>query len=545
MDQHTGSGAVCREGLALAQCSAAARLEHIGMNKKTLVGDRAVACPVDALRRWLQSRQDEPVVVKETHISWVLLTRRLAIKLKKPVRLAFLDFGTPARRRHYCEEELRLNRRLAPSLYRKVLPVCGSPDAPRLGGTGVPIDHVLCMRRFPDGALLSEMLSCGRLLPSHIDRFACRLADFHEQVPVCRGAHERARHPIFPVIDGLEAMGAVEEGERLRTWATAQALVLKDHWEHRWRTGAVRECHGDLHLENVVVLGRHVTAFDCAEFDPALRRIDVMSDLAFTTMDLRARGRPDMAYRLLDGYLQRRGDFDGLRGLRFEEVYRALVRSMVARMASSPVSDGPDYAACARLLISGATCRGRLLITCGLSGSGKSTLASQLLEAAGAVRVRSDVERKRLFGLNALQPSGGLAVDLYDSNSSRATYERLACCARIALEAGYPVIVDAAFLRREQRRIFQALAERLSVPFGILDCQAGLEVLKERVAARERAGRDASEATVDVLVDQLAHRDVLDPEERKFALVVDTDGPIDITALRERWRAASTAGREE
>jgi predicted kinase len=306
----------------------------------------------------------------------------------------------------------------------------------------------------------------------------------------------------------------------------------------------VRECHGDLHLANAVLIGDEVTAFDCIEFDPALRWIDVMSDVAFLTMDLRAHGRNDLAFRFLDTYLQRSGDYPGVRVLRFYEVYRALVRGLVGRVRSrsadaASLPAGRDYLACAQRLVQTAGGSARLLITHGLSGSGKSTVARQLLALAGAIRLRSDVERKRLFGLAALQRSAEQSVDIYTPDASRLTFDRLKECARTALQAGYPVIIDAAFLRRAERRAFQALAAELRVPFAILDCRASEAQLRQRVTARSVVGDDASEANVNVLERQLASHEPLDGDERAVALEVVTDEPVDVAALCARWLSQS------
>lgn len=487
---------------------------------------------VNALRAHLQASTGQPVDLHETHISWVLLAGDLAYKLKKPVRLPFLDFSTPTLRQHFCEEEVRLNRRLAPSLYLGVVPICGTPEAPCVGGAGPVIDHAVCMRRFAPGALLSERLAAGQLLPHDIDQLALRLADFHRDAPVApadRG--DPGAQPALDVLAQLEAGGAQPaQLASLRAWVEAQAQGLRGAWLARRRAGAVRECHGDLHLANVVKVGDEVLAFDGMEFDPALRWIDVMSDVGFFAMDLQAHGRSDLAFRFLDAYLQRSGDYAGLPVLRFQQVYRALVRGLVGRLRTA--AEGPDYLACAQRLAQSAG-GARLLITHGLSGSGKSSLAGRLLEAAGAVRVRSDVERKRLFGLAALQASAGQSPSVYSAEATQRTFARLGECAGHALRAGYPVIVDATFLHRAERRTFQALAAELQLPFAILHCRASEAMLRQRVAAR---GGDASEATVAVLEQQLVHHESLQPDELAVTLEARTDGPVDVAALWARWR---------
>ncbi len=512
---------------------------------------------IHALREQLQSQGGQPVALIETHISWVLLAGERAYKVKKPVRLPFVDFSTLASRRHFCELELRLNQRLAPQLYLEVLPVCGTPSSPRLGGAGEPIDYAVCMRRFADGALLREQLAAGRLQASQIEQLAGALAAFHERAPLADAATPwatpalivQAARDVLAALQPLVAAGAIDT---LRGWLAGCERALTPVWLERRAAGAVREGHGDLHLANAAQVGDEVVAFDCIEFDPAMRWIDVANDLAFLTMDLYARGRSDLAARALDAWLQRSGDFAALRVLRFYEVYRALIRALVAALrASQPgapdaaasaspetAEAGPDYLAWA-LATAQARPAPRLLITHGLSGCGKSSVALQLLERTGAVRLRSDVERKRLFGLGALERSAARALDVYTPEATRRTFERLAEIARLALRAGWPVIVDAAFLRRGERQAFKALAAELGVPFAILHCHASEAVLRQRVAARSAAGHDASEADVAVLQRQIDSHEPLDAGERAIALDVATDGTVDAAALAARWLAGT------
>ena len=501
---------------------------------------------VQALRRQLEAMTAQPVELIETHISWVLLGGSLAYKLKKPVRLPFLDYTSLDARRRYCELELRLNQRFSPSLYLEVVPVCGSPDAPRLDGVGEPIDYAVCMRRFARGALLSEQIAAGHLQAAQVEQLAQALAAFHRDAPVAeRSAAVGSPTQIFKaaldLIDQLQAPGAAVSLRVIQDWFTEQARVLVPIWLARRAGASVRECHGDLHLANAVQVGDEVLAFDCIEFDAALRWIDVFSDLAFLTMDLQAHGRPDLAFRALDVYLQHSGDCAGLRVLRFYEVYRALVRAVVARLRNADAA-APDYLQCALRLTRGSPGGPRLMITHGLSGSGKSTLAQQLLQRAGAIRLRSDVERKRLFGLDALHHSADHGVDLYTPDVTRRTFDRLADCARDALRAGYPVIVDAAFLRCGERQTFRTLAGEIGVPFSILHCHAGEPLLLQRVEARGAAGTDASEADASVLRRQISWSEPLDAEEQALAIDAATDGDIDIGQLCDRWLAVERTG---
>lgn len=499
---------------------------------------------VNALREELRRETGQPVALIETHISWVLLTQTLVFKLKKPVRLPFLDFGSVEARKHFCEEELRLNRRFAPALYIDVAPVCGTCESPRIGGAGTPIDHVVRMRRFPDSSLLRDLLVTHRLRPEWLDGFAQRLAVLHgaakRATPASGfGSPERVVRAATDVLAALQAQSDDSHLAALGTWIREQGQVLRRTWIARQQSGAVRECHGDLHTANVALVDGDLTPFDCIEFDPALRWIDIMSDVAFLTMDLKAHGHGDLAFRFLDAWLQHSGDYAGLQVWRFYAVYRALVRAMASGLGPrNPDAEArPDYLACATQLAAQPEGGARLMITHGFSGSGKSSVALQLLCAAGAVRVRSDVERKRLYGLAPLARSAGLGLDIYNAQATRRTFERLEACARDALLAGYPVIVDAAFLAHAERRRFETLAAEIRVPFTILDCRADEAMLRRRVAERNAAGTDASEAGMAVLERQLEGHEPLEADERALAIEVSTQDAVDICGVAARWHA--------
>jgi predicted kinase len=330
----------------------------------------------------------------------------------------------------------------------------------------------------------------------------------------------------------------------LHSWLAGQVPALMPLWQHRRDAGWVRECHGDLHLGNAVVLDDGVTAFDCIEFAPALRWIDVQSDVAFLLMDLLAHRRADLGWRFVNAWLDAIGDHAGVAALRFYVVYRALVRALVSRLrAPSSVAEpsADDYLALARRLAF-EPLRPRLLLTHGLSGSGKTQLSQRVLELTGAIRVRSDVERKRLFGIGALDASAlRVPGGIYGAEATRRTYARLHELAQMLLQAGYPVIVDAACLRRAERADFRALAATLRVPFALLDCQADVQTLHERLRARRQRHDDASEADEAVLARQLTFAEPLSDAERAFAIAVDTVGSVDAEAIATRWLAMPAA----
>jgi aminoglycoside phosphotransferase family enzyme/predicted kinase len=505
---------------------------------------------VDALIDQLQ-RGGTPTRLVQTHISWVLLAGEFAWKIKKPVRFGFLDFSTLALRQRYCEEELRVNRRLAPALYLAVVPIRGTVEAPRLGnGAGEPddeahgevIEFAVKMQRLPDDALASEELLREALSADDVVRFAQRLAAFHREAatPAPGNTYATPERIVAAALGPLAALPAGEpaaQGVDLARWFEAQAPLLAPLWTARRAHSRVRECHGDLHLDNVVRLGGELTAFDGIEFDDGLRFIDVLSDAGFLAMDLQAHRRPDLATVFLNAYLEVTGDYDGLPVLRFYMVYRAVVRAMVATLREAQGVRAPhalpaaDYLALALRLT--RQWDPRLLITHGLPGSGKSFVSQRVATACGAIRVRSDVERRRMLG------SGR-----YAEVDSSAVYARLRAVAMSALEAGDPVVVDAACLQRGQRDALRAVAAAAKAPFAILDCTARDEVLRERVSARTAAGTDASEADTAVL-DLLRERRVpLQPDELERTIRVDTEQPIATGAIAAAWLRMAPVGDE-
>jgi aminoglycoside phosphotransferase family enzyme/predicted kinase len=475
----------------------------------------------------------------ETHISWVFLTGRHAYKIKKPLKLDFLDFSTLELRKEFCEEEVRLNRRLAPNLYLGVVPIGGTPNTPRVG-TEPAIEYAVKMREFPESARLDRRLD-DESLPAALRRFAAHLARFHAALPPLSPAHasDAASDAMRDNFAALEERVPSSELEPARAWVASQAARVAASIDARAARGRYRDCHGDLHLENLLLDSGEVVAYDALEFDAKLREIDVASETAFLVMDLLAHDRTALAYDFLSHYLEDSGDYDGLEVLRFYLVHRAFVRAKVRaiKAAQKKAESGRDalapYLALARDLVTPRA--PRLLITHGLSGSGKTHVTGALQGPLAAVRARSDLERKRLHGLGATarsrSPVGG---GLYDAAATRQTYERLAEIAASALGNGFSAIVDATFLNRPERDRFAALAERLGAHFAILDCAAPESVLRRRVAAREKAGSDASEAGLAVLDAQLATRDPLGEDELRRTVKVATDRDLDPdTVLRD------------
>ncbi len=495
----------------------------------------------------------ENIELIETHISWVLLTGTYAYKIKKAVNFGFLDFSTLEKRRFYCEEELRLNRRFAPQLYLDVVPISGTQQQPILNGAGTAIEYAVKMRQFQQESLLDRLLENGRLSPAEVDEAAREVARFHAMIaatpaPAEFGTPAAVQQPVLENFAQIaeRAKGRPEENilATLEDWSKAEFTRLRGDLAARKAHGFIRECHGDLHLGNMAWIDGAVTLFDCIEFNPNLRWIDVMSDAAFVIMDLHDRGRSDLAQRFLIGYLEHSGDFGGLRVLNFYLVYRAMVRAKVACIRGC--QEGMDEQqqehawAQARTYLTLAKSFTRpshpwLMITHGYSGSGKTTAAQYLVEHSRAIRIRSDVERKRLFGLAPHERSqSSLNAGIYSAEAHRQTYQHLEHAVQEILQADYPVIVDAAFLKRAEREPFKALADALQAPFFILHLQADETTLRQRIAGRQELGKDASEATLQVLEQQLRNSEELTREETTSTWVIDTQHPDAASAALQK-----------
>ncbi len=497
----------------------------------------------------------------ETHISSVVLAGAYVYKLRKPLKLDFLDFSTPALRRADCLEELRLNSRTAPQLYVDVLPVVGTPDAPRIGAHAEApraIDWVLRMRRFDQTHLLDAMARAGTLVAAHIDALAERVAAFHATLPPApplpghdRGHAAAVRAWALANLDALRAGAAspaqAERIAALRRWTDREWTRLAPLMCQRELHGFVRECHGDLHLRNIVLIDGVPLPFDGIEFDAELRRIDVVNDIAFTFMDLLGHGLPALAWRFASGYAEHSGDYAGLALLRFFAVYRASVRARVALMRAEQLEAGAsnavldeierNLALAESLAKSAAAPRPLLVLTCGVSGSGKSTVAQSLAQHLGAVRVRSDVERKRLFGLAATtRPAPAELATLYSTETTERTYARLGELARDLLHGGVSTVVDAVALRRSERDALRRLAEACDAPFTLLECHAPEPLLRERIARRMCEAQDASDADERVLDLQLRLREPTAAEET--AVRFDTDCTMDGLERRCKTLAA-------
>jgi aminoglycoside phosphotransferase family enzyme/predicted kinase len=482
-----------------------------------------------------------------THAAEVFLIGERAFKMKRAVRYSFLDFSTLERRKAALEAELRLNRRTAPMLYHRVLPVTSDERGGLvIDGGGKPVEWLLEMRRFDQAALLDRIAQRHALEPGIIDALATTLARFHDETErrPDRGGHAA----MAEVIDGNAAdlaslAGPVFDGAQVRALAEATDAALartRDRLEQRRAEGFVRHCHGDLHLGNIVLLGDAPVLFDCLEFDEALATIDTFYDSAFLLMDLLHRDLAALAQRLLSGYLDATWDDAGTALLPLFLSCRAAIRAKVTGFAAqSETGEVKEEIAAARAYLDLARRflapePPRLIAIGGVSGTGKTTLARLLAPylgaAPGAVILRSDVVRKKLF---AAAPTERLGPEAYRQEISTNVYDTLLCRAEVLLRAGHSAIVDAVYLEAPDRDRIAQLAADTGMPFVGLWLTAPAETLLARVRSRKD---DASDATATVLQAQLE----VDPGPLSWSMV-DASGDPDTVAARARNMLASSA----
>ncbi len=486
----------------------------------------------------------------ETHISWVVLTGDFVYKIKKPVDFGFLDFSTLEKRKEFCEKELQLNRRLAPDIYLEVVSISGTADKPEISvgcNEEEAFEYAVKMKQFPQSLQLDNKLAAGDLGVEHIDALARMVADFHQSTSISNdsmsyGNKDKVYKPIkenFELISqSLKTTAYDDRLDSIQKWSHSEFAKLEPVFEQRKNDGFVRECHGDMHLRNLVWFNDKPVAFDCIEFNPDLRWIDVISEIAFLIMDLQDRMQDHLANRFLNNYLEITGDYSGLKVLSFYLCYRAMVRAKVdaLRIGQLDKSIGTlqdefkefeSYLDLANSYTKPPT--PALIIMRGLSASGKSTVSQQLLEKLGAIRIRSDIERKRLFG-RKLEDKASNDIDkgIYSARASEQTYVKLLDLASEIITAGFTVIIDAAFLKHQQRKPFQALASRLAVPYTIVEVTAPIEVLRKRIIERKN---DVSDADLSVLNNQIKHWKPLNEDELSDAVTINTEEPLDVQTL--------------
>ncbi|MFV9473896.1 AAA family ATPase [Advenella sp. RU8] len=506
------------------------------------------ALMVKGLSQRLEAQSGAKATVTQTHISTIILVGEYAYKLKKPLKLPFLDFSTLENRHHFCLKELAINRRTAPELYLDVLPVTGTVQAPDINGQEVVIDWLVKMRRFDSSQEFAVLARAGKLTFSLVEILAVHLARFHASLPRLPAAEASKKNTLDWLLESFDEIKAHPFFPTLREaveWGgLRQDLKAKFESHLPWRNqriqeGFFRPCHGDLHLGNIVLWQDRVMAFDALEFDDSLSNIDVMNDLAFAYMDLHANRQPELAARLLNAYLEESGDYEGLRLLHEYAAYRALVRAKIALMQDDKEKFS-QYWSLAKGFVYPAN-QQALVLVYGLSGSGKSTVAQMLSDMTGGIRLRSDVERKRLFNISTQNSQMVNKSTLYAPETSRRVYGRLLELAETLLRAGFIVVVDAVFLHQADRIFFHQLANKMGVSFRLLGCEAPEIMLKDRIVKRAQAGKDPSDATIEVLNTQTDKFEPLPNEWGKFSSYIVNDGTLEELQRKVRWVVDSLA----
>lgn len=483
----------------------------------------------------------DKVELVETHISWVFLAGAFAYKVKKPCNLKFLDFSTLGKRHHFCNEELRLNRRFAPGIYLEVVTI-GLTGNRLVLGAEPAIEYAVKMKRFPQEMQLDRLCETGCLGIRHLQQFATTLADIHHRAPVMLETEpfDLARRILDPALQNFDQLRPfIADPEinavldTLEQWSRDTFQDMTPILQSRLLEGYIRECHGDVHLGNMFCLDDEPALFDCIEFSESLRWIDVMNDIAFLLMDLDDRGETSLGWAFLNHYMRQTGDYAGVALLPFYKVYRAMVRAKVGYLRLAQASQGTaesvelEKLAQSYIWLAASYIKPKtptLMITHGLSGSGKTTFITDVAPYIEAVCVHSDIERKRLHGLNLTDKSGStIGTGLYNAAANQKTYARLRELTGQLLKSGCNVIVDATFIAKERRQMIQQLADEIQVPLRILDFRVDIKELNRRLKLRKIQSDNVSEASASVLEYQLTHEEPLDETEREQAIPIFPD----------------------
>ena len=434
-------------------------------------------------------------------------------KVKKPVDFGFLDFTTLPKRKHFCEEEVRLNRRLTTNVYLGIVPVTGRPPYLRMGGVGHPLDVAVEMRRLPADRMLDHLVRHGTVDPGVLETIGALIARFHDAEPTGGDIDDAARPDAirrnwdenFEQTANFPAEILPTEWRRRLTDYVARMLdVERARFDARVAAGRARDCHGDLQAQHICCT-QPIQIFDCIEFNARFRYSDTASEIAFLAMDLDRLGRPDLALRFLNAYLEATGDYDAVPLLDFYRAYRAFVRGKVlgfqAERRRRAGIEARDLFALAVRYTSRRT-RARLSITSGVMGSGKSTLARAVGAVTEAIVVRTDAVRKRLAGI-ALTARGrdAFGEGLYTPGMNERTYAESLRLARELLRAGWNVIIDGSFSHAAERESARAIAREAGVPFAVLWCDATDAAIGERLRARENDQDEVSDGRSELLAD--------------------------------------------
>jgi aminoglycoside phosphotransferase family enzyme/predicted kinase len=480
----------------------------------------------------------------QTHISFVLLTGEYAYKVKKPMNFGFLDFSTLDKRLFFCQEEIRLNRRLAPELYLQVLPIAEREGKFTFSTEKEPaVEYCIQMRQFPQADLLINVFDRGELTPAHVEDIAKQLARFHA------AADTNEHIASFGTKDAIKAVADdnyqhtvkyIDLAQTQAQFDETKAFSDKFFSEHadlfanRVAQGKVKECHGDVHLKNICLYQGRVQIFDCIEFNEPFRNSDTLYDAAFLLMDLQYRDRRDLANIFLNTYLEQTGDYGGVPLLPLYGSMRAYIRAKVTSFLlddpgiPQPVKDLARSEATAYYKLAWQYTRplqGKIIVMSGLSGSGKSTIARGLATRLEAIHIRSDAVRKHLAGIDLMQRGDDA---LYTPEMTVKTYAKLTKIGIILASKGFNVILDAKYDRANLRADIINRAEAWGIPWQILYCHADTELLKQRLS--DRVG-DVADATADLVDSQFQKFEAFTATELVRLIELDTTNTVDFANL--------------
>ena len=476
---------------------------------------------------WVQS----PIELNQTHASIILLTGDYAYKLKKPVDFKFLDFSTLAKRKYFCHQEYQLNKVISPELYLEVIPITQEADKFVLNGSGEPVEYTLKMRQFPQENLLINRFEQGKLTESEMEELGVVVAQFHAQARTddyirSFGEVAQIREAIAQNYQQTEKyIGVAQTEQQFRETKqfTDSFLNQQELFKQRQAADKIKECHGDLHLKNICLWQDKIQLFDRIEFNDSFRFVDVMYDVAFTVMDVEARGKTNLGNAFLNTYLEQTGDWEGLQVLPLYLSRQAYVRAKVNSFLlddldqerQTTIQTAANYY---RLAWEYTQARqGKLMLMSGLSGSGKTTVARRLARRCHAIHIRSDAVRKHLAGV-PLNEAGG--DDLYTPQMSDQTYTRLLELGNTLASQGFWVILDAKFERQHWRE--RAIHAQHHYPVQILHCTAPLDILRDRLAHRTN---DISDATAALLQQQQDEAEPFTEAEQDYLINIDTTQP--------------------